>query len=376
MDRRAFLALLTGSGAALAGCNQQAGTATPTRTAADTPSPSSTRTPGGETPTDPPTAEPTAEPTDTDTDTETDTETPTAEARAARAIDEATRALGETVDAYEAAAGDGGDVTLLSVDVTVAFSTDRLADPLGRAETALDRAGAAATDDQSETVERLRRAATWLRNLGEAQAAAAEAFGTYVTLRDAVYAGEAATAASAASDLEPLVDPVESGLDAATESVVAEDAALVSGVTGELFEAKNAQLRAAAGTFRLLVEEGEPTATAVATFAAGVADYEERQFGQAKGHFREARDALDDANRALSADDRSASVVGERTANLACAAGHLSAAADDLKTSVEAGADDNGSRRRRFLDSATDRLSGCGGIFAELSVTERVRDLE
>ena len=376
MDRRAFLALLTGAGAALAGCNQPSETPTTTPTRAATDSPTETGTPPTETttategPTDTATGTATEEPTSEPTDTATGAE------RATRAIEAATAALGETVDAYEAAANGGGDVTLLSVDVTVPFTTDRLSDPLTRAEEAIARAEESATGDQTETVERLRRAATWLRNLGEAQAAATGALETYVTARDAIYAGEAAAAASAADDLEPLVDPVESGLDAATESIAAEDAAVVPGVTAELFEEKNAQLRAAARTFRVVVEEAEPTAAAVASFVAGVADYEERQFGQARRHFRAAKGSLSNASAALYAPDVSASVVGERTTDLACAAEHLAAAADDLQTSADAGSEDNGSRRRRLLGDAKDRLSGCNGIFEELPLTERTRNLE
>lgn len=374
MDRRAFLALLTGTGAALAGCSQQTETptATPTDAVTDSPSPTSSGTPTGA-----PTEGPTDTTTDTTTETATDTttETATGRERAARAIEEATEALGETVDAY-AAAADGGDATLLTVDVTVPFATDRLADPLSRAEEAIATAEESATGDQTETVERLRRAATWLRNLGEAQAAASDAFEEYAAVRDAVYAGEESGAASAAGDLEPLVDPVASALDAATESVAAEDAAVVPGVTAELFEEKNAQLRAAVGTFRLLVEEAESTASAVATFLAGVDDYEGRQFGQSRRHFRAAKGTLANASAALYAPDVSASAVGEQTTNLACAAEHLAAAADDLQTSADAGSDDNGSRRRRFLGNAKDRLSGCDGIFEELPFTERVRSLE
>jgi hypothetical protein len=376
MDRRAFLALLTGTGAALAGCNGPDETPTATPTGAATDSPTETGTPPSETTTA------TEEPTDTATGTATEeptpepTETATGAERATRAIETATGALGETVDAYGAAADGNGDVTLLTVDVTVPFTTDRLSDPLTRAEEAIARAEESATGDQVETVERLRSAATWLRNLGEAQAAAAEAFETYVAARDAIYAGEASAAASAAGDLEPLVDPVESGLDAATESAGAEDAAVVPGVTAELFQNKNAQLRAAARTFRLVVEEAEPTAAAIATFVAGVADYEERQFGQARRHFRAAKGSLANASTALYAPDVSASAVGEETTNLACATEHLAAAADDLQTSADAGSEDNGSRRRRFLGNAKDRLSGCNGIFEELPLTERTRNLE
>lgn len=170
--------------------------------------------------------------------------------------------------------------------------------------------------------------------------------------------------------------PVATELDAATVSVATEDAAVVPDVTQELFESKNAQLRAAVRTFRLLVEEAEPTAAAVATFVAGTDDYEARQFGQARRHFREARAALANASAALFAPDVSASAVGERTTNLACATEHLSAVADDLQTSADAGSNDNDSRRRRFLNSAEDRLSGCGDIFEALPLSERVRNLE
>lgn len=377
MDRRAFLTLLTGTGVALAGCNQSTETPTDTATPTDTDTPvgTPTRTPTEPTPTTGPTDTPTAEPTDTPTETPTEspTPTPTSEERAQAAITEARQALGDVVDAYEAAAGP--DATLLSVDVTVEFTTEDLEEPLARAEDAIDRAEELATGEQTTTVAQLRATATWLRHLSRAQAAASDAFDAYVTVRDAVYAGEESEAESAANDLEPLVYPVEDQLEAATESVEPTDVEVI-GLSAELFEDKNAQLRAAIGTFQLFVESADTVAAGIATYEEATDAYDDTRYREARRVYEEAEGDLNVANTALTQSDLSASTIGQRTADLACACRTLMDTIDDLRGSAAAGADNNGSRRRRLLNEAKAKLTGCGDVLDRLPVVEQVRNLD
>jgi hypothetical protein len=375
MDRRTLLSLLTGAGVAIAGCNQS--TETPTETATPTPE----TTPTAE-PTDTPTATPTAEPTDTPTveppspteePTAEPTDTPTADDRTRVAINEARDALGDVLDAYEAAGSP--NATLLSIDVTVEFTTDELDAPLERAEDAIGRAEESATGEQVTTVARLRATTTWLRHLAEAQAAAGDAFDAYVTARDAVYAGDEAGARTAASDLEPLVDPVADALETATEAAEPGDVTVV-GLSEQLFEDKNAQLRAAVRTFRLFVQQAEPTAAAIATFDSATDAYVDARYGEARSRYQDAEGDLNVANAVLSEPDLSASTIGRRTAELACACRALRDAADDLQGSAAAGRDDNRSRRERLLDDAKAKLTGCGSVLGRIPAVERVRNLD
>lgn len=376
MDRRAFLTLLTGTSFALAGCNQPAETPTDTATppATDTPAETPTRTPAETTPTAAPTDTPTAEPTDTPTETPTaePTPTPTQEERAGAAIDDARQALGDVVAAYEAASGP--DATLLSVDVTVEFTTESLEEPLSRADDAIARADELATGDQTTTVAQLRATATWLRHLAEAQAAASDAFGTYVVVRDAVYAGEESEAESAGNDLEPLVRPVEDQLEAATDPVEPGDVTVV-GLSEQLFEDKNAQLRAAIRTFELFVEDADTVAAGIATYEEATDAYADATYREARSLYQDAEGDLNVSNTALTRDDLSASTIGQRTADLACACRTLMNTIDDMRGSAAAGADNNGSRRRRLLNDAKAKLTGCGDVLDLLPVVEQVRNL-
>lgn len=378
MHRRTLLSLLTGAGVAVAGCSNQSpeiptGTPTepPTRAPTDTPAERPT-----EESTDIPTEEPTAEPTDTPTEEPTaePTDTPTREERTRRAIQEAGDALGDAVDAYTALSGP--NATLLTVDVTVPFSTDRLEDPLARARDAIERAERSATGGQVETVGRLRRTRIWLRDLGTAQAAASDAFEAHVRLRDAIYAGERSAATAAAEELDPVVRSVRDLLNAAVDDTEASDVTVVPELSEELYEGKNAQLRAAVRTFELLIDRGESTAAAVAALVTGTDAYVAGRRRQARNAFREAEDDLSRASIFLSAPDLSGSRVGERTADLACACGVLSGAAADLARSASAWLDGNRRRRTRELEAAKAGLTGCGNLLESIPVVERVRDLE
>ena len=375
MERRTLRSPLTGAGVALAGCSQSA--ETPTETA--TPTPESTPTAE---PTSTPTATPTAEPTDTPTaeppspteePTAEPTDTPTSEDRTRAAINEARDALGDVIEAYESTGSP--NATLLSIDVTVEFTTDDLEAPLERAEDAIGRAEALATGEQVTTVAQLRATSTWLRHLAEAQAAASDAFDAYVTARDAVYAGDEAGARTAADDLDPLVDPVADPLETATAGAEPGDVTVV-GLSERLFEDKNAQLRAAVRTFRLVVQQAEPTAAAIATFDAGTEAYADARYGEARNRYQDAEGDLNLANAVLSDPDLSASTVGRRTAELACACRALRDAADDLQGSAAAGRDDNRSRRERLLSDAKADLTGCGNVLERIPAVERVRDLD
>lgn len=382
MDRRTLLSLLTGAGVAVAGCSNQSpetptGTPTepPTRAPTDTPAETPTEEPT-DAPTGTPTEEPTVEPTDTPTEEPTTepTDTPTREERTRRAIREAREALDDIVDAYTALSGP--NATLLTVDVTVPFSTDRLEDPLARAKDAIERAERSATGGQVETVGRLRRTRIWLRDVGTAQAAASDAFQVHVRLRDAIYAGEQSAATTAAEELDPLVRSARDLLNAAVDATEASDVTVVPDLSEELYEGKNAQLRAAVRTFELLVDQGESTAAAVATFVTGTDAYAAARRREARNAFREAEDDLNRASILLSAPDLSGSRVGERTADLACACGVLSGAAADLASSASAWLDGNRRRRTRKLEAAKAGLTGCGNVLESIPVVERVRDLE
>lgn len=377
MDRRAFLALLPVTGAVLAGCSGQTETptTTPTGDTTDTPSGTPTGTPATGTATAESTPEPTGTATATEEPTPEPTDTPTREARAARAIEKATTALGEAVDAYEAAAGDGDDVTLLSVDASVSFSLDRIEEPLTRADGALGRAESLATGDRMETVRRLGRARSWLRNVGVAQAAASDAFEPYRRLRDAVYAGDDSAAEAAASDLDPLVGPIERYVNVATDGVTADDAAAIPDVSASLYEDKNAQLRAAHRTFRLLVEEGESTAAAIGTFGAGTNAYAERRYREARNRYEDARVELKTANNALSSVDLSGSAVGRETARLACSCGALAAAAEDMEVSASAGVENRRGKREDYLEEAKADLTGCGRTLRRIDVVPQLRNI-
>lgn len=376
MDRRAFLSLLTGTGVALAGCSEQTETPTPTRAATDTPAetPMGTPTTGTATATEEPTPRPTE--TATEEPSPEPTDTPTGEARATQAIEAATTALGEAVDAYEAAAGDGDDVTLLSVDASVSFSLDRIEEPLTRADEALDRAESLATGDQVETVRRLGRARSWLRNTGIAQAAASDAFDPYETLRDAIYAGEDATAETAVSDLDPLVGPIERYVNVATDGVSPEDAAVIPDVSASLYAEKNAQLRAAYRAFRRLAEEGASTAAAIGVFAAGTNAYSERRYREARNRYRECQSDLQTAGNALAIDDVAGSTVAQATDRLACSCDALATAAEDMEESASAGMENRRGKREEHLEQAVGALRGCGRTLGRIDAVPQLRNLE
>ncbi len=383
MDRRTLLSLLAGASVGLAGCSNQSPD-TPTGTPTDTSTPLATDAPT-EAPTDTPTAEPTETPTEAPTDTPTEeptaepTETPTEAERARLAIEDARTALGEAVDAYEAAARkqERADATIVTVDVNRDFSTDRLEEPLTRATDALDRAELLADREQLATVRSLRRAADWLGTVGRAQAAARDAYEAYVRLRDAVYEGEESTAATAASDLDPLLAPVDRRLIAARGAAEPSDVAEVPGLSERLFRQKLAQFDAAVRTFDLLADEGESIASSIATLDTGVTAYEERQRRQARDAFRDVKNRLRATSSTLSEPDLSASRVGNEVAELGCACGALGEVAADLEESAAAWINGNRRKRDRLLEEAKESLTGCSRrAFNRIPVVERIRNLE
>jgi hypothetical protein len=383
MDRRTLLSLLAGASVGLAGCSNQSPD-TPTGTPADTSTPPGTDAPT-ETPTATPTEEPTAEPTETPTATPTEeptaepTETPTEDERARLAIEDARTALGEAVDAYEAAARreERADATVVTVDVNRDFSTDRIEEQLTRATDALDRAERLANREQMATVRRLRRAADWLGTVGRAQTEASDAHEAYVRLRDAVYDGEESAAATAASDLDSLIVPVDRQLIAAREAAEPSDVAEVPGLSERLFGQKLAQFDAAVRTFDLLADEGESTASSIAAVETGVTAYRERRRREARNAFRDVKNDLRAASTRLSEPDLSASRVGEEVADLGCVCGALGDAAADLGESAAAWRNGNRRKRDRLLEEAKEALTGCRRrAFNRVPVVEQVRDLD
>lgn len=381
MDRRTLLSLLAGTSIGLAGCSSQSPD-TPTGTPGETSTPPATDAPT-EAPTDTPTEEPTETPTEAPTDTPTEeptpepTETPTGDERARLAIEDARSALGEAVEAYEAARSGQENATIVTIDVNTNFSTDRIEEPLTRATDALDRAERLADGERLTTVRRLRRAADWLGTVGQAQAAARDAYEAYVRLRDAVYEGEESTAATAASDLDSLLAPVDRRLIAARGAAEPSDVAEVPGLSERLFRQKLAQFDAAVRTFDLLADEGESTASSIATVETGVTAYEERQRRQARNAFRDVTNDLRATSTTLSEPDLSASRVGNEVAELGCACGALGDAAADLEESAAAWINGNRRKRDRLLEEAKEALTGCSRrAFNRLPVVERIRDLE
>ena len=103
--------------------------------------------------------------------------------------------------------------------------------------------------------------------------------------------------------------------------------------------------------------------------------YDDTQYREARRLYEEAEGDLNVANTALTQFDLSASTVGQRTAELACACRTLMDTIDDLRGSAAAGVDNNGSRRRRLLNEAKAKLTGCGDVLDQLPVVEQVRNL-
>ena len=211
------------------------------------------------------------------------------------------------------------------------------------------------TAEPTETPTEAERARLAIEDARTALGEAVDAYEAYVRLRDAVYEGEESTATTAASDLDPLLAPVDRSLIAARDAAEPSDVAEVPGLSERLFRQKLAQFDAAVRTFDLLADEGESTASSIATVDTGITAYEERQRRQARDAFRDVKNRLRATSSALSEPDLSASRVGNEVAELGCACGALGEAAADLEESAAAWINGNRRKRDRLLEEAKRR---------------------
>lgn len=299
MNRRRLLSLLTLS---IAGCSgqQSASTPTATDTATETSTPTATAT---ETMTATPTA--TETPTETPTETATDTPNPQIEA-AEESIAEAEAALDSVVEEFIGDAGN--DLT----DVTAAtdlndFYPRGVQAALAEAQSVLNDADdAAITDDQAETVTRLRETWQFLRLGREAQRGVIEAYEHIETIR-------AAAEDESPGDMREAINQLEAGWRSAEGFVLDIEEEIDLGLLTVVNDAEEEDAEAKLEQWDAEIQTMDDLNDPLRTFQNGIELLERARNQAATGRPDEAEATADDAADQL---EEAADDLGDLADNL------------------------------------------------------------